>query len=232
MRALLFALLISFPFTLFAADDELPIKLEHAHINIHNKASIQRGAKFFAETCLVCHTLKYVQHDNIAKEAGITLDKMPLKNKQWWLNIVPPDLSLIATEKGADYLYTYFHSFYKDPKRPTGFNNLIQKDVNMTNIFYPYQGEQVLTEKKQLKVSPLRKMHKPSYYTVLTLIHAGSMTPAEFDRTTTDLVNFLVYVSEPNRAYRESLGWWVLGFLAVLALLAYFLYKEYWKDVH
>jgi ubiquinol-cytochrome c reductase cytochrome c1 subunit len=41
----------------------------------------------------------------------------------------------------------------------------------------------------------------------------------------------MTYMAEPSRTERESLGWWVLAFLAILFVPVYLLNKEYWKDV-
>ncbi len=227
-KLLLFTLLI-FPTCIFALA-KYPIKLEKVHVNTHDEASLMRGAKFFAKNCMVCHSMKYLEHNKLAKKVGITLDKMPLKNKEWWLGIVPPDLTLIANQKGPAWLYTYFHAFYKDPSRPTGYNNLLVENVNMLNVFASLQGEQKL-------IPELGRMHGhfdgevPHYYTILKLVKSGAMTPAEFNQTTTDLVNFLVYAAEPAKIEREKLGGWVLLYLAIISVLAYFLKKSYWKDV-
>lgn len=207
---------------------EISIRLEQVQINIHDKASVERGATFFAKNCMSCHTMRYIEHNKLAEKAGILLDKMPLKNQTWWRGIAPPDLTLIASQKSPDWLFTYFHAFYKDPSRPTGYNNLLTPDVNMMNIFAAFQGEQALLPNAVKKEG----FRKPHYYTLLELVRAGSMTPGEFNKTMTDLVNFLVYASDPHAAERESLGYWVLGFLAILFVLAFFLKKAYWKDVH
>ena len=230
MKLTLIALLLCLPIVALAEPAESPLALEKASINLKDNAAILRGAKFYAKNCMVCHSMKYVRHNKLAAKAGITLDKMPLKNKSWWLNIVPTDLSLIASQKGADWLYTYFHAFYKDSSRPTGYNNLVAKNVNMTNVFAAFQGEQVVVPayRKELVAVGLAKPH---YYSVLRLVRQGAMTPAQFDQTMTDLVNFLVYVSEPHAAFREWLGIWVILFLLVFAVIAYFLKKSYWKDV-
>ncbi|MNG38844.1 Cytochrome C1 family protein [compost metagenome] len=48
-----------------------------------------------------------------------------------------------------------------------------------------------------------------------------------------DLTNFMVYMAEPMQVKRQQIGYMVLLFLSLLLLpLAYFLKKEYWKDVH
>lgn len=212
-------------------DGDPSVALEKAKIHLQDKESISRGAKFFAQTCMVCHTLKYLAHDPIAEKAGITLDKMPLKNTNWWLGIVPPDLTLMARVKGPNWLYTYFHSFYKDPKRPTGYNNLVAKDVNMMNIFAGLQGEQELSKDFPKILANEFSLIRPHYYSMLTLVKAGSMTPNEFDKTMTDLVDFLVYASEPEKNERRHIGVWVLLYLVILFVLAYLLKKIYWRNI-
>ncbi len=207
-----------------------PVKLEHVHINTQDRASLLRGAQFFANNCMACHTMKYLQHNKLAAKAGITLDKMPLKNKEWWLGVVPPDLTLITTQYGPDWVFTYLHTFYQDPSRPTGYNNLLVKNVNMMNILAAYQGQQVLTKQGAFMLThPNHK--KVPYYSMLRLAQAGSMSPEQFDQTMTDLVNFLVYASEPAKVQRERMGWWVLLFLAVLFVLAWLLKRAYWKNI-
>jgi ubiquinol-cytochrome c reductase cytochrome c1 subunit len=139
----------------------------------------------------------------------------------------PPDLSVIARRRGADWLYTYFKSFYIDESRPFGVNNAVFKDVGMPDVFWNWEG-----------------MKKPVYETVTVngekeqvikdfeYVKKGSMTPAEFDKTMHDLTNFMVYMGEPIRMERQRIGIWVLAFLAVFFVFAYLLKREYWKDVH
>lgn len=212
------------------AAEEAPISLSHVDINAQNTASIERGAKFFAQTCMACHTMKYLAHNKLAQKAGITLDKMPLKNKEWFLGIVPPDLSLVARVRGADWLYTYLHAFYKDPTSPTGYNNLLVKNTKMTNILLGFQGQQERVTPSHMSFS-LTGQKEPPYYAVLKLVKSGSMTPAEFNETMTDLVNFLVYASDPGKVHREHIGIWVILFLLIFLVVVYFLKKEFWKDV-
>jgi ubiquinol-cytochrome c reductase cytochrome c1 subunit len=35
-----------------------------------------------------------------------------------WFGAAPPDLTMVARVRGADWLYTYLRTFYLDPKRP------------------------------------------------------------------------------------------------------------------
>ena len=212
------------------ADNGPAIKLESVHINVKDRAALLRGARFYAKNCMVCHTMKYLQHDKLAQEAGITLDKMPLKEQEWYLGIVPPDLTLAARRRSADWLYTYMLSFYRDPSRPTGYNNLLAKEVNMPNILLPFQGEQVLTvHGKALLARP--GFSKPRYYSVLELVRSGSLSPEQFDQRMTDLVNFFVYASDPGSIHRIYLGVWVALFLLLFFIIAFALKKVYWKSV-
>lgn len=218
------------PGAMIFAAGAAPIVLEPVKINVRDIASVMRGAKFFASTCMSCHTMKYLAHNKLAQKAGITLEKMPLENKEWWLNVVPPDLSLIARERGPNWLYTYFHSFYKDASRPTGYNNLLMQNSVMTNVFAGLQGVQEILPKDRV-ITPLLSGGKPHYYQVLKLVNKGSMSNEEFDRTTSDLVNFLVYAGDPKAPKRYFIGYWVLGFLVLFFILSYLLKRAYWEDV-
>jgi ubiquinol-cytochrome c reductase cytochrome c1 subunit len=209
--------------------EEIAIELAKAPVNIYDTASIKRGAKYFSTICIACHTLIYLRYDKIAADAGITLEKMPINVKTWPNNVKPPDLSLEADVRGVDWIYTYLHSFYVDPKRPTGTNNLVHPDTAMLNMVGAFQGVQVLAP-VQKKTDKLYDK-KLQWYDVLELQKQGSMTPAEFDQAMTDVVNFLQYAANPFQVEQERLGKWVLGFLFILIILTYLLKREYWKEV-
>lgn len=226
----LILLLILFFVTVSVQAEDNLIRLEQANIDPHDSRSVQKGAKNFATYCLVCHSLDLMAHDPIAKSAGITPEKMPDKNQKWWFGVSPPDLSLIARVYSADWLYTYLHVFYKDPSKHIASNNLLIDNVNMPNPFIGIQGEQVLLYKKEpifRETWPFTR--KVPYFSVLQLTRAGSMSPDDFDNMIRDLVNFLVYASEPKKYAREKLGIWVLLFIVILFIFIYLLKREYWK---
>jgi ubiquinol-cytochrome c reductase cytochrome c1 subunit len=139
-----------------------------------------------------------------------------------WFGAAPPDLTVISRARasadgsGADWLYTYLRSFYRDEKRPTGWNNVVFDNVGMPHVLYELQGVQVLNH----------ETHK------LQLAVPGKLTPVEYDKAVSDLVSFMVWMAEPNQEFRKTLGWGVLAFLLVLFVLAYALKKNYWKDIH
>lgn len=209
--------------------NEPDIALEKAPIQRFNTPSIQRGAAFFATNCMVCHTMVYLRYDKIANEAGITYEKMPIAIKNWPLGVTPPDLSLEANIRGVNWIYTYMHSFYTDLSRPYGVNNLLMHNTAMPGIIVPYQGQQTLV--KDL-TAPKKILSQYHWYDLLELQSPGKMSSAEFDATMTDLVNFLQYAAEPYEEKQYSLGKWVIGFLLIFFVLAYYLKKEYWKNIH
>lgn len=225
-RYLLALFLLCLPNLLFAQED-IKIALVKAPINTSDIESIKRGGKFFAANCMACHTMVYMRYNALAQEVGVTYEKMPINVKSWPNDVVPPDLSLEADYRGVDWLYTYLHSFYQDPARPGGVNNLLVPNTAMPGIIMPFQGTQI----KITGQPPTALFHALEWYDLLVLQKKGSMTPDQFDATAADIVNFLNYAAHPYEASQHWIGWWVLGFLVVLFFLTYYLKKEYWKDV-
>ena len=212
--------------------------LVKAEMDLGDTASLQRGAQVFVDRCLSCHSANLMRYNRIGQDLGLSdadvkarlirgadvkigstmQSTMPAALAKTAFGVVPPDLSLTARSRGADWLYSYLRAFYVDPARPLGVNNLVFKDVGMPNVFWREQGEQVLS----------KGAHGES---VLSLSKPGSMSPAEFDRMMGDLVGFMTYMAEPAVLQRKSLGAWVLGFLAVLFVLLFLLKQEYWRDI-
>lgn len=180
---------------------------------------------------------------------------MEVDDASGWFGVPPPDLSVIARARGVDWLYSYLTTFYADPDpaRPFGVNNVMFRDVGMPHVLWPLQGVQTYVKGERpadvvsehvVKIEPDDKGFKlttavtaedgeTTYVTdMLEVTTPGSMTPAEFRKAARDLVNFLDYAGEPIKLLRFQMGYWVLIFLAVFALLTRALYKEYWKDVH
>jgi ubiquinol-cytochrome c reductase cytochrome c1 subunit len=222
-------------------------ELQAAHNDVGNTASLQRGARNFVNYCLGCHSAKYVRYNRLGKDLGLS-DAQMIENLMFtgerphdtmkitmqpqdaerWFGRTPPDLSLIARSRGTDYIYTFLKSFYLDPSRPNGTNNLVLPMTAMPNVLGSLQGYQqaVYDGKSDAENNAVHKEFKG-----FELAEKGSMSPEEFDQFVRDTVNFLDYIGEPMQIERRNLGLRVLGFLFVFFLFAYFLKKEYWKDV-
>ncbi len=223
--------------------------LERAPIDLHNKASLQKGAKLYVNYCMGCHSLEHQRYNRLARDIGLTDEQvkqnliftgakvgelmknaMPKTDAKQWFGVVPPDLTLIARSRGTDYLFTYLQTFYLDPTRPFGVNNAVFPNAGMPHVLWELQGWQ----KPVYEVHKAKEKGAPETkaLTGFELVQPGSMSPPEFREAMADLVNFLSYVGEPAQLDRQRIGIWVVLFLALASFIFYLLKKEYWKDIH
>lgn len=234
------------------------IKLRQPVTNVGDQESLRRGAKAFMTQCITCHSLKFMRYEQMVAGLGL-LDEhgdaevsvlqqnglipantmvtdsiisvlTPEAGKATY-GVAPPDLSLVARERGTAWVFTYLHSFYQDEQRPFRVNNVLVPGVAMPNILGPLQGmQQPIYHDRVEKVDGQEQVVKDIQS--LKLVSPGVMSPREFDQFTADLVNFLDYAAEPAKVKRYQLGVWVLLFLSIFVILAYLLKQEYWKDVN
>ena len=245
MKSKLFALLIALlPAAAFASGTS--VHLDRAPVNVDDKLSLQRGARTFVNYCLNCHSANYMRYsrlqdlglseDQIRDNLLFTADKVgqpmniamrPADGKKWF-GATPPDLTVIARSRTPDWLYTYLRSFYRDTSRPTGFNNTVFPSVGMPHVLWELQGIQVA----HFKTEHGHDGKEHEVFEKFEIVKPGKMTKPEYDAAMGDLVNYLVYMGEPAQSQRKQLGIIVLFFLLGLTVLAYYLKKEFWKDVH
>lgn len=235
MKKILLSLLFV-PLLAFASDT---VHLDKAPDRSGNVAALQNGAKVFVNYCMSCHSASFMRYNRLgdiglseeqirgnlifsdAKIGDLMKISMRPGEAKVWFGAAPPDLTLVARARssesgtGADWLYTYLRSFYRDEARPTGWNNVVFANVGMPHALWELQGQQVLGED-----------HK------LTLSLPGKLKPEEYDALVGDLVAYLQYMSEPMVETRQHMGIAVLIGLAVLFVFTYALKREYWKDVH
>ena len=219
------------------------MELDEAGNNVDNTASLQRGARYFVNYCLGCHSAKYVRYNRLGEDLQLSDDQL-LNNLMFtgqrpfdtmsiamdpddaarWFGTAPPDLSLIARSRGTDYIYTFLRSFYVDESSPTGVDNLVLPGTAMPDVLWELQGiQEAVTENDP--------EHEGEEHLMLQLVRPGKLTEEQFDGVVRDIVNFLDYIGEPMQLARQSLGIRVIAFLLVLLLISYMLKKEIWKDV-
>ena len=217
--------------------------------SVSDKAALQNGAKLFVNYCLNCHGASYMRYKNLVdlglteqqvkdnlmftsdKIGGLMAVAARAEEQKQWFGATPPDLTIIARARGeagnagagADWLYTYLRSFYRDENRPTGWNNVVFANVGMPHVLWQLQGVQVLEVTKDDKGVEHKK---------LVLAEPGLLTPEQYDKQIADLTAFIVWMGEPGAGTRKAIGFGVLAFLAVLFVAAYALKKNYWKDIH
>ena len=218
--------------------------LQQAGNDLGDQASLQRGAQLYTNYCAGCHSLKYLRYSRMAADLGLSEEQvqaslnfsgaaigehittpMPAAAEKWFGKL-PPDLSLVARVRGEDWLYTYLVSFYQDEKAALGWNNQLYPNVSMPNALWELQGLQ-----RPVHAAEPDEAGNP-VVVGLELAAPGAMEPVQFKQAARDITNFLSYAAEPAALKRNSLGVWVILFLAVFTLLAWMLKREFWKDVH
>jgi len=233
------------------------IPCDHMEPDLTDKESLQRGAKYFANYCMGCHSAKYSRYERVADDLGIPHNLMegnliqggqrigqlmeiamrPQQAKVWF-GVVPPDLSLVARARSPEWIYTYLRNFYKDETRPWGVNNRVFPNVGMPHVLIGPQGLLECGAGPKLNHhggalrNELGQVEINEHCGALKPVVQGSMSTAEFDQAMYDLVNYLEYLAEPIAVKRQQMGFWVLGFLLILFVFVYFLNREFWREIH
>ncbi len=256
----LFIILAVVPIKVVAAEGAFncgAIPCDSMEPDLNDKDSLQRGAKYFVNYCMGCHSAKYSRYERVADDLGIPHDVMeqnlifgdqrigqlmdiamkPQQSKVWF-GVAPPDLTLVARARSPEWLYTYLRNFYRDDTRPWGVNNRVFPNVGMPHVLIGPQGLLECGAGPKLN-------HHGALRNAVGEIEVdehcgslkegnvkGSMSAEEFDQAVYDLVNFLEYVAEPIAVKRQSIGLYVLGFLVILFIFVYFLNREFWRDIH
>ncbi|KAE9624070.1 cytochrome c1 [Aeromonas veronii] len=244
MKRIIFAVLTLLPSLVFASGGA--VHLDKANYDLSDKASLQRGATTFMNYCAGCHSTQYQRYNRVAEDLGIPEDlmkenliftgakvgdlmksAMSEKDAAKWFGAPPPDLTLVARVRGADWIYTYLRSFYVDETRPFGVNNAVFPSVGMPHVLEPLQG----TPRAELATHTVDGVETQQVVSIKSDGN-GEMDDEEYDQTVLDLVNFLVYSAEPVQQERERMGFWVLGFIVIFFIFTVLLKKEFWRDVH
>lgn len=136
------------------------LECSKAPIDLTNKGSLQRGAAMFMNYCVGCHSAQYVRYSRIAQDLDIPpelVEKYLMVTSDQigdhitaqidpelqgaWFGAAPPDLSLETRLRGDDWVYTYLLTFYEDPSRPWGANNLVLANAAMPHVLHNLQKE-------------------------------------------------------------------------------------------
>ena len=212
--------------------------------------ALQNGAKLFVNHCLNCHSAAYMRFNRL-KDIGLTeqqikdnllftTDKVgetmkaninPAQAKEWF-GANPPDLTVIARSRsshsgtGADYLYTYLRTYYRDDTKATGWNNLAFPNVGMPHVLYELQGE-----RRPVYQAVQQHGHETQVFKGWEQVKPGTMTSQQYDEAVADLVNYMQWMAEPAQSTRVRVGVWVMLFLLGFMILAWRLNATYWKDI-
>jgi ubiquinol-cytochrome c reductase cytochrome c1 subunit len=250
MKKLVFVLIAAFGFLAGAQANEGGLAWDKAPGQTNNLASLQNGARLFVNYCLNCHSAAFMRYNRL-KDIGLTEQQIkenllfttekvgdtmkaaidPKQAKEWFGGN-PPDLTVIARSRsgsggsGADYLYTYLRTYYRDDSKATGWNNLAYPNVAMPNVLWELQGQ-----RKPLYEEREEHGHKVSVFKGWQQISPGIMAPLQYDQAIGDLVGYLQWMSEPAQNTRVRVGVWVLLFLLIVTFAAWRLNASFWKKV-
>lgn len=226
------------------------IPMDHAEIEPGNISSLQRGARNFMNYCSGCHGARYVRYNTIGADLELSeaqlvenlmfnaektfetiRSSMSSEDARRWYGVSPPDLSLIARSKGADYVYNFLKGFYIEPDSPTGVNNLVLAGTSMPHVLWELQGYQRAVFSEHTDTAGDGTSVATRHFEGFEQATPGSMDAEDYDEFVRDTVNFLAYIAEPIRSERRKLGTWVIIYLLVFLIIARMLKKQIWKDV-
>jgi ubiquinol-cytochrome c reductase cytochrome b subunit len=247
MKKALYTILLTLPVLAFSAS-ESDWPMADFEPNLENLPSLQKGFTLYVNYCLGCHSLQYQRYERTADDLGIpheiALENLVLSDQKIgelmtsamtpeqakkWFGAPPPDLTMVARVRDAQWIYNYLKTFYVDESRPFGVNNKVFENVGMPNVLAHLQGVQ--RDACPPPVSSPDGEEAQDCYELVVDEGSGAYARDEFDVAIYDLTNFLYYVAEPSRLERHRIGIGVLLFLIVLGCFTYLLNREYWKDI-
>ena len=212
--------------------------------------ALQNGAKLFVNYCLNCHSAAFMRYNRLTdigltekqikdnllfatNKVGDTMKaSLDPKEAAQWFGGNPPDLTVIARSRsgangsGADYLYTYLRTYYRDDTKATGWNNLAFPNVGMPHVLWELQGE-----RQPVFETASSHGHEVQVFKGWQQVKPGTMDQRTYDSSIADLVGYLSWMAEPAQNTRIRIGVWVLLFLGLFILVAWRMNAAYWKDI-
>jgi ubiquinol-cytochrome c reductase cytochrome c1 subunit len=199
LKSLLLAVALIVSSTVFASGDG-PVLTPAPDLS-NDKTALQHGAKLFVNYCLNCHSASSMRYNRLkdiglsdehikknllfsAEKVGDTMEvALQPKDAKAWFGALPPDLSVIARAKssadgtGADYIYTYLRSFYRDSSRPTGWNNVASPNIAMPHALWDLQPARSLekTEVVHLAHDDKAPKNAPAFEKIVTTYDASGL---------------------------------------------------------
>jgi cytochrome c1 len=256
---MLAAILVLLPGAAWSAATDWP--MERMKPDLRNLPSLQNGFRLYVNYCLGCHALQFQRYERTADDLGIP-HELVLENlihtrqaiggliesamnpelAKSWFGAPPPDLTMVARLRGAEWVYNYLKTFYLDDTRPFGVNNKVFPNVGMPHALLELQGVQREDCIQVPMIAPNRgEMRDPlEPGRAITELRCGELvldagtglySADEYDAAVYDIANFLYYVGEPSRLERHRLGVYVLLFLVILYIFTWLLGREYTKAV-
>ncbi len=187
-------------------------------IDIQDRSSQEQGLALFIGFCQGCHSARFMRYSRIAEDLQIPPDEMAMKYIKDGSRLHDP-ITAIVPAADLEGLFGVTPPDLSLEARYRGEDWL----YSYLTSFYP---DATQTYGFNNRTMPGVNMPWVLHY------HQSKQSPEEFSRRMVDLTNFMAYMAEPIRPYRESVGKWVLLFLGVLLIPVYLLKQSYWRELH
>jgi len=178
--------------------------------------TVARGAETVMMVCNGCHSLKYIHFRDLAK-LGLEKDKV-----DGWRGTNPMGAA-IASQMSAEAAAVSFG------KAPPDLSLIAKAREGEANYIYSYLLGYYTTPDGATgnHYFPATKM--PDVLTVAGVTDPAQL--AELNKKVREVTSFLVWAADPHAQERESLGYYVLGYLAIFTTLLYFLKGRIWATL-
>lgn len=212
---------------------------------MYDRNAAQRGLQVYQQVCAACHGLTYVAFRTLS-DLGFSEAEVEAIASQYMIDAgynefgepaetegtpsdyfpapfvneeaarfanngaLPPDLSLIikARARGADYVYSILTGYGEEPPAD------METAPGMSyNPYFP--GQQIA-------------MPQPLYD---GLVQYADGTEASVDQMARDVVTFLQWAGEPKLEERKSMGFKVIIYMAILAVILFFANRRVWAGI-
>jgi len=178
--------------------------------------AVERGVDTFMNACHGCHSLKYVHYRELAA-FGIDKDKIAAWRGDSTLDSA---MTSLMTDEAA------LQSF---GKVPPDLSMMVRAREGGASYLYSYLIGYYHTQEGTTgnHIYPITKM--PDALGISSATDHAQLL--ELQGKAHDIVSFLSWASDPHEAERQSLGYYVIGYLIFLTLLLYNVKLEVWSKL-
>jgi ubiquinol-cytochrome c reductase cytochrome c1 subunit len=209
MRKLIVLLMLCFPVSPVWAEEAM---LQNAQVDT-SLPTVERGVEDLMNNCHNCHTLKYIHFRDLAK---FGIDRKKIDEWRGDQTMDAPLASLMSDEAAMQSFGLV----------PPDLSLMTKAREGGADYVYSYLLGYYSTPEGETKnhFFPETKMPDPLGMSTTT-DHAQR---EEIKKTAHDIVSFLSWAADPHEEERHRLGYYVIGYLAILTLLLYFVKNQIW----
>jgi len=176
--------------------------------------AVERGVDSFMNVCHACHSLKYVHYRDLVS-FGIDISRITA-----WRGSTPLDGAMLSAITDEAALQSF-------GKIPPDLSMIVRAREGGSSYVYSYLTGYFLDGDGNVSnhFFPLTKMPD-----ALGISYVNDpVARSELHEKAHDIVSFLSWASDPHEGERESLGYYVIGYLIVLTVLLFNVKTQVWS---